>query len=164
MGHLGQLRPGAGALGLVSAHPVAVTLGLLIVKARPLIWRRSWPITVFLTTGLPRLLFDQLGHGFAPLPLAPAIAYYAVMARCPTSTRWVISAATLVGIVRSQELPGHNEPYHFFVAVLPASPPRRFRAAEPTPPPPATPPRRFRAPSRRRRPRRGCPGVSGRLG
>jgi len=40
------------------------------------------------------------------------------MDRCSTRVRVVISAVLVVGIVRSQTLPGHNEPYDFFVAAL----------------------------------------------
>ena len=46
------------------------------------------------------------------------IAFYTVMDRSSTRVRWVISALTLVGIVRSALLPGHTEPYDFFVVVL----------------------------------------------
>src|SRR5258708_29157814 len=40
------------------------------------------------------------------------------MGRSWTRVRVVMSAVTLAGIVRSQLLPGHNEPYDFFVVVL----------------------------------------------
>src|SRR5260370_5448681 len=40
------------------------------------------------------------------------------MDRSSTRVRVVMSAVTLAGIVRSQLLPGHNEPYDFFVVVL----------------------------------------------
>ena len=53
-----------------------------------------------------------------PLPLGSAIAYYTIMDRCSTRVRVVISALLIVGIIRSQTLPGHTEPYDFFVAVL----------------------------------------------
>ena len=55
---------------------------------------------------------------FAPIPLGPAIAYYTIMDRCSTRVRVAISVVLLYGIVRSQMLPGHNEPYDFFVALL----------------------------------------------
>jgi signal transduction histidine kinase len=91
---------------------------LVVLQALPLTWRRSWPVVVYFAVGLPRTVYDQLGIGFAPLPLGPAIAYYTVMDRCSTRVRVAISALLLFGIVRSQMLPGHNEPYDFFVAVL----------------------------------------------
>jgi signal transduction histidine kinase len=116
--YLSQLHPKAGVPGLVSAHPVMVALGLLVLQALPLIWRRSWPIGVFSIVGVARSWFDLLGYGFAPLPLGPAIAYYTVMARCSTGMRWALSAVLLAGIVESQSLPGHNEPYDFFIAAL----------------------------------------------
>jgi signal transduction histidine kinase len=91
---------------------------LVVLQALPLTWRRRWPVAVFFAVGLPRSTYDQLGIGFAPIPLGPAIAYYTVMDRCSTRVRVAISAVLIVGIIRSQTLPGHTEPYDFFVAVL----------------------------------------------
>ncbi len=91
---------------------------LVVLQALPLTWRRRWPVVVFFAVGIPRTLYDQLGIGFAPIPLGPAIAYYTIMARCSTRVRLVISALLVFGIVRSQLLPGHTEPYDFFVALL----------------------------------------------
>ena len=84
----------------VSAHPLALALALLVLQALPLVWRRStsrsgcsWP------SGLPRSVYDQLGFGYAPVPLGPAIAYFTVMQRCSTGVRWAISVVLLAGIV-----------------------------------------------------------------
>ena len=114
-----QLRPaGPGVPALVTANPLASALALLVLQALPLTWRRSWPVAVFLVSGVFRSLYDQLGFGFAPLPLAPAIAYYTVMARSSTGMRWAASAVLVVGIISSQTEPGHSEPYDFFVQVF----------------------------------------------
>ena len=91
---------------------------LVMLQALPLIWRRRWPVAVFFAVGIPRTIYDQLGLNFAPVPLGPAIAYYTIMDRCSTRVRVVISALVIFGIVRSQLLPGHTEPYDFFVAAL----------------------------------------------
>jgi signal transduction histidine kinase len=91
---------------------------LVVLQAVPLTWRRRWPVLVFFAVGIPRSVYDQLIINFAPLPLAPAIAYYTVMDRCSTRVRVAISALLTVGIIRSQLLPGHTEPYDFFVVVL----------------------------------------------
>ena len=48
----------------------------------------------------------------------PAIAYYAVSDRSSTRVRLVTSVLLLCGIINSQILPGHTEPYDFFVAAL----------------------------------------------
>jgi len=111
--NVGSLIPEAGQL-----HLPYVAFTLAALQAVLLIWRRRWPVATFLAVGIPRSLYDQLGIGFAPLPLASAIAYYTVMERCSTRVRWVISAVLLAGIIRSQLLPGHTEPYDFFVVVL----------------------------------------------
>jgi signal transduction histidine kinase len=95
-----------------------VAFMLVALQALPLAWRRRWPVAVFFAVGIPRTIYDQLGLNFAPIPLGPAIAYYTVMDRSSTRVRVVVSAVLLFGIVRSQMLPGHNEPYDFFVDVL----------------------------------------------
>jgi signal transduction histidine kinase len=91
---------------------------LVVLQALPLIWRRRWPVAVFFAVGIPRTIYDQLGWSFDPLPLASAIAYYTVMERSSTRVRAVISAVLIFGVIRSQTLPGHNEPYDFFVVAL----------------------------------------------
>ena len=91
---------------------------LVVLQALPLIWRRRWPVAVLVAAGIPRVIYDQLGWSFDPLPLASAIAYYTVMDRCPTRVRVVVSAVLVFSIIRSQTLPGHNEPYDFFVVAL----------------------------------------------
>ena len=91
---------------------------LVVLQAVPLTWRRRWPVAVFVAVGIPRSIYDQLGINFAPLPLGPAIAYYTVMDRCSTRVRVVISALVIGGVIRSQLLPGHTEPYDFFVVAL----------------------------------------------
>jgi signal transduction histidine kinase len=99
-------------------RPAYVAFLLVVLQAVPLAWRRRWPVAAFIAVGIPRSIYDQLGINFAPLPLGPAIAYYTVMDRCSTRVRVVISALLAAGVVRSQLLPGHTEPYDFFVAVL----------------------------------------------
>ncbi|HEY5015567.1 MAG TPA: sensor histidine kinase [Streptosporangiaceae bacterium] len=113
-----RLQALPGAPELVRQHPQAAAIALLAAQALPLIWRRSWPVVVFLAVGLARSRYDQLGFGDAPIPLGPAIAYYTVMERCSTGVRWALSVVLLAGILISQSLPGHNEPYDFFVAAL----------------------------------------------
>jgi signal transduction histidine kinase len=95
-----------------------VAFSLVALQALPLAWRRRWPVAVFFAVGIPRTVYDQLNLNFAPIPLGPAIAYYTIMDRSSTRVRVAISAVLLYGIVRSQMLPGHNEPYDFFVDVL----------------------------------------------
>jgi signal transduction histidine kinase len=91
---------------------------LVLLQALPLAWRRRWPVAVYFAVGIPRTIYDQLNLNYAPIPLGSAIAYYTIMDRCSTRVRVAITALTLVAIVRSQLLPGHNEPYDFFVVIL----------------------------------------------
>jgi signal transduction histidine kinase len=95
-----------------------VAFSLVVLQALPLALRRRWPVAVFFAVGIPRTIYDQLNLNFAPIPLGPAIAYYTIMDRSSTRVRIAISAVLLYGIVRSQMLPGHSEPYDFFVDVL----------------------------------------------
>jgi len=111
--NVGSLIPETRQVPLPYAAYAAV-----ILQALPLTWRRRWPLAVFFVVGIPRNFYDLFIGNFAPLPLGPAIAYYTVMDRSSTRARWIISAVLLVGIVRSQMLPGHTEPYDFFVDLL----------------------------------------------
>ena len=99
-------------------HPQGAAFALVALESLPLIWRRSWPVPVFLVIGFARELYDQIPLGYAPLPLGPAIAYFTVIDRCSTRVRLAVSVLLVAGIVSSQLAPGHTEPYDFFVAVL----------------------------------------------
>jgi signal transduction histidine kinase len=89
---------------------------LVVLQVVPLTWRRRWPVAVFVAVSIPRTIYDQLNISFDPL--GSAIAYYTIMDRCSTRVRVVISILLFVGIIRSQTLAGHTEPYDFFVVVL----------------------------------------------
>jgi signal transduction histidine kinase len=95
-----------------------LAFALVVLQVVPLTWRRRWPVAVLVAVSIPRTIYDQLNISFDPLPLGSAIAYYTIMDRCPTRVRVVISVLLIGGIIRSQTLPGHNEPYDFFVVVL----------------------------------------------
>jgi signal transduction histidine kinase len=110
--NVGSLIPEARQLSLPYA-----AFALVVLQTLPLTWRRRWPVAVWLAVGIPRDLYDQLGIGYAPLPLASMITYYTVMDRSSTRVRWVISVLTLLGIGRAALLPGHTA-YDFFVGVL----------------------------------------------
>ncbi|MGH3404621.1 MAG: sensor histidine kinase [Streptosporangiaceae bacterium] len=99
-------------------HPQAWAVVLLILQALPLAYRRDYPVLVFLAVGLPRSIYDRVGFGYAPVPVGPAIAYFTIMERSSTRVRWAMSALLLVGIVEGQTVPGHTEPYDFFVQLF----------------------------------------------
>jgi signal transduction histidine kinase len=99
-------------------HPLGLALTLLVLQVLPLTFRRYRPILVLFACGIPRTLYDQLGLGYAPLPLGPAIAYFTIMELSSTGRRWAVTVLLLGGIVDSQTLPGHTEPYDFFVQIF----------------------------------------------
>ena len=111
--YVGSLIPEAGQLRLPR-----LAFALVVLQTLPLIWRRRWPVATLLVIGIPRGLYDNLGIGFAPVPLATMIALYTVMDRSSTGLRWAVGAVTLYGLIQGQTTPGHTEPYDFFFAAL----------------------------------------------
>ncbi len=91
-------------------HRFWLALVLASAQCAPLAWRRSWPMSMGLAVAVPRVAYDVLNLGFAPLPLAPAIAFATVMDRSGRAQRWatVIIVAGLVAL--AQSAPGHNAP------------------------------------------------------
>jgi signal transduction histidine kinase len=99
-------------------HPFGLALALVVAQSIPLTWRRQWPVAVLLAAGIPRILYDQLGFGYAPLPLANTIAFFTVMERCPPATRRAVVVLVVIGSTISQLAPGHNQPYDAVVSAL----------------------------------------------
>jgi hypothetical protein len=77
----------------------------------PLAIRRVNPVLALVLCGIPRNLYDSLAFGYAPLPLAPAIAFATVAERSRWWLRWPTLVLTAVGIAYGQTTPGHTEPY-----------------------------------------------------
>jgi signal transduction histidine kinase len=98
-------------------HPLWLALVLVAAQGIPLIWRRSlncrgfWPVPVLMVIGVVRVAYDQIGFGFAPLPLGPAIAFYTVIDRSAPVWRWLSAIGVAVGISVSLSAPGHDVPY-----------------------------------------------------
>ncbi len=92
-------------------HPLWLALVLVAAQGIPLIWRRAWPIPVIIIIAAARVAYDQIGFGFAPFPLGPAIAFYTVIDRCDAVWRWITVAFAVAGITISLSAPGHSEPY-----------------------------------------------------
>jgi signal transduction histidine kinase len=100
-------------------HPAGLALFLVSVQCLPLAIRRLWPVPASILCGIPRSLYDSLGFGFAPLPLAPAIAFATIAERSRWWIRWPSVCFYAVGIIYGQRTPGHSdEPYDAIVQVF----------------------------------------------
>ena len=99
-------------------HPFWAALTLVALETLPLAWRRSWPVATFVVTGLARATYDAIGLGFAPLPLGVAIAYFTVIERSRPAVRRIITVLLAIGVIRSQLMPGHTQPYDITVVSL----------------------------------------------
>jgi len=101
---LGQESQIAGTLWLA--------MFLAAAQCLPLAFRRVNPILVAIACGIPRNTYDVLNFGYAPLPIANAIAIatiaYQVRSRW---LRWGTLVATAGGITFAETLPGHPLPY-----------------------------------------------------
>ena len=99
-------------------HPSWLALVLVAAQGLPLTCRRYLPISVALVIGGTRVAYDQIGFGFAPFPLGPAIALYTVMDRRSAAWRWVsvLVVGTAIGV--SQAAPGHHQPYDTIFQVM----------------------------------------------
>jgi len=96
-------------------HPAWLAFFLVSAQCAGLAIRRVNPVLALVLCGIPRNLYDQLQFGYAPLPLAPAIAFATVIDRSRPWLRWVTVVATIGGITWSQTLPGHTQPYDAIV-------------------------------------------------
>jgi len=96
-------------------RPSWLALFLVAAQCLPLAVRRRWPVPALIGCGIPRNIYDVLLFGYAPLPLAPAIGFATVAERSGRLVRWIIVILVAIGIVRSQLLPGHTEPYDAIV-------------------------------------------------
>ena len=92
-------------------HPLWAAYALVCAQCLPLALRRVWPVPALICSGVLRDLYDGLKFGFAPLPLAPAIAFATVADRSRPVLRWITLVGTAAGVAYSQALPGHHEPY-----------------------------------------------------
>jgi signal transduction histidine kinase len=110
--YVGSLIPVTSQLNL----PVAAFV-LVVLQALPLTWRRRWPVPVLFAVGIPSQLYAILGIPYGNVPFGPMIAYYTVMDRSSTRTRWAISLLVVVGLIRVQFLPYHTA-YSLFTGLL----------------------------------------------
>ncbi len=98
-------------------HPSWLALFLVAAQCLPLAFRRRWPVPVLICCGIPRELYDFLPFGYAPLPLANAIAFATVMDRSRPWIRWIIVVLSVGGLASSETQPGHPQPYETIVQV-----------------------------------------------
>jgi len=110
--YVGSLIPVTSQLNL----PVAAFV-LVVLQALPLTWRRRWPVPVLFAVGIPSQVYAILGIPYGNVPFGPMIAYYTVMDRSSTRTRWAISLLVVFGLIRVQFLPYHTA-YSLFTGLL----------------------------------------------
>jgi signal transduction histidine kinase len=96
---------------LSQMHPAWLAMFLAAAQCFPLAIRRINPVLAAALCGLPRNIYDELQFGYAPLPLAIAIAFATVAERSRPWLRWGALVSTAVAIAYFQTLPGHTEPY-----------------------------------------------------
>jgi signal transduction histidine kinase len=96
-------------------HPTWLALLLVGGQCLPLALRRVAPVPALLGCGVLRNLYDGFQFAYAPLPLAPAIAFATVADRSRPWLRWVTVACTTGGITWSEAQPGHSVPYDAIV-------------------------------------------------
>ena len=96
-------------------HPTWLALLLVGGQCLPLALRRVAPVPALIGCGVLRNLYDAFQFGYAPLPLAPAIAFATVADRSRPALRWLTVAASTAGVAWSQAQPGHNQPYDAIV-------------------------------------------------
>ncbi|MGD0704550.1 MAG: histidine kinase [Trebonia sp.] len=92
-------------------HPAWLAFVLVCAQCLPLALRRVLPVPALICSGVLRDTYDGLGFGFAPLPLAPAIAFATVAERSRPPVRWITLVCTCGGIAYSESLPAHPQPY-----------------------------------------------------
>ena len=96
-------------------HPAWLAFLLVGTQCLPLALRRLFPVPVAIACGALRTAYDGLGFGYAPLPLAPAIAVATIADRSCRLLRWGTIAVTLSVMTWVQTLPGHHQPYDAIV-------------------------------------------------
>jgi hypothetical protein len=100
-------------LGQASAisGPVWLAMFLASMQCLPLAIRRVNPVIALILTGIPRNVYDILNFGYAPLPIANAIAFATVAYQTRARwLRWGTLVATAFGISWAMTLPGHPLP------------------------------------------------------
>jgi signal transduction histidine kinase len=96
-------------------HPAWLAFLLVAAQCLPLALRRLFPVPVAIACGGIRTAYDVLGFGYAPLPLAPAIAVATIADRSGRLLRWGTIAVTLGVMTWVQTFPGHHQPYDAIV-------------------------------------------------
>ena len=92
-------------------HPAWLAMLTASGQCLPLAFRRVNPVLSLISSGLIRNVYDALNFGYAPLPIAPAIALATVADRSRPWLRWLSLLGTAGGISWSMTLPGHPLPY-----------------------------------------------------
>ena len=99
-------------------HPAWLALLTASGQCLPLAFRRVNPVLALVCSGLIRNIYDAANFGYAPLPIAPAIALATVADRSRPWLRWASLLGTAAGISWAMTLPGHSLPYEAIVQAV----------------------------------------------
>ena len=98
--------------------PVWLAMFLASVQCLPLAFRRVNPVLALICSGVPRNAYDVINFGYAPLPIAQAIAFATVAYQSGPWLRWGTLVCTAGGISWAMTLPGHPLPYAAIVQAV----------------------------------------------
>jgi signal transduction histidine kinase len=108
-GLLGLLATGIALDTMLASAPVQLThdipfdldeivgMGLLVLGAVALLWRRQSALAVLVVSGSAFLVYDELGYALPPLPLAPLVALYTAAVTWRLSVSVVATGALVSG-------------------------------------------------------------------
>jgi signal transduction histidine kinase len=97
-------------------HPAWLADLLVAGQCLPLAFRRVFPVLTAIACGALRNTYDVLHFGYAPLPLAPAIAVATIADRSGRLLRWGTVVVTIGIMAWIQTLPGQSpQPYNAIV-------------------------------------------------
>jgi len=87
--------------GVTYRQPDIVGIGLAVLMALPLVWRRRRPVLVLSLVGAATALYSLFGYGTGFVGLGPLIAFYSVAAHAHRRVTVIAAVFTFIGVVVS---------------------------------------------------------------